>query len=245
MKERITERIKRLAYFFRKEYVSPKNKSSFTLIELLVVVAIIAILAAMLLPALQQARAKAKQAVCMNNLRQLGFSLKVYTDSWNFYTIPPISAGGAFPNKFWYCIDMDNYVNRDNSSTQSTYNSIFICPSDRGLPSEITAGARWHKSASRYWATSYAINTLVSGVKLSRITCPTKALYLVDIGEDACRVSNWEAADRINDSAESRRHSLGFNILWFDGHVSWRTENIPSGNVSGTGDDYIFWFGHP
>jgi len=75
--------------------------AAFTLIELLVVVAIIAILAAMLLPALAAAREKARRSVCMSNLNQMGKSLESYTGDYAGYM--PGWVGWFGPEQDW-CI---------------------------------------------------------------------------------------------------------------------------------------------
>src|ERR1051325_4660504 len=75
----------------RRRYL--RSSSAFTLIELLVVVAIIAILAAMLLPALQQAKMNAKRAACISNLRQLGTGILMYAGD-NNGLMPPATAPG-------------------------------------------------------------------------------------------------------------------------------------------------------
>ena len=78
-----------------------KKKKGFTLIELLVVIVIIAILAALLLPALDKARARARMTVCMNNLKQLGISLLIYAQDWGgwfpYHAFDDDGKWGAYP----------------------------------------------------------------------------------------------------------------------------------------------------
>ncbi|OQA85731.1 MAG: hypothetical protein BWY31_01761 [Lentisphaerae bacterium ADurb.Bin242] len=84
---------------------TPGSVKKFTLIELLVVISIIAILAALLLPSLNQARAKAREIACLSNGKQLGIQLVVYVDSQKEFLPPRYDSPGASindPVDMWY-----------------------------------------------------------------------------------------------------------------------------------------------
>jgi prepilin-type processing-associated H-X9-DG protein/prepilin-type N-terminal cleavage/methylation domain-containing protein len=90
-----------------RRFRSGGQRSAFTLVELLVVTAIIAILAAVLLPVLSRAQLRAQRIQCVSNLRQLAVAAQVYTgDNSDFY---PIAQYEDDANNILYCWDFTQY----------------------------------------------------------------------------------------------------------------------------------------
>ena len=108
-----------------------KSASHFTLVELLVVVAIIAILAAMLLPTLSQARELAQGMKCVSNMRQIGQYMAMYNSEWDYFPI-----GNTDPGVTWYQqiaaqTDAELQPN-ENSLLYLGRGGVFDCPKTVG-----------------------------------------------------------------------------------------------------------------
>ena len=119
------------------------RQRAFTLIELLVVIAIIAILASMLLPALSRAKESGRRISCVNNLRQLDVSARMYVDENDGY-YPPRSVTVRWPQEL-----RDGYKNL----------SLLLCPSDgRGGQVPQTGGTDTNRYPADASPRSYIIN---------------------------------------------------------------------------------------
>ncbi len=142
--------------------------SAFTLIELLVVIAIIAILAAMLMPALGRSKAQGMRIKCINNQRQIGMALQLYSDDFN----------SSYPVHG----DWGTLGGRTTNGTVSTHNSlnektrplnkyagnieIFHCPADRGdpyWPIAKSCWAGWGNSYLPMWSVDWFRTKHVTG----------------------------------------------------------------------------------
>jgi len=134
---------------------------AFTLIELMAVIAVISVLCALLLPALQRAKEKAEGVVCMNNLHQLGIAWSQYSVDFNGSLVP----NGAVPGSRTSSYGDNSWVN-GNSFTESTPSNVvngllteylgggtqcYKCPGDRARISGSPTGKRFRSySMSMY-----------------------------------------------------------------------------------------------
>lgn len=144
----------------------------FTLIELLVVIAIIAILASMLLPALNRARESARTSTCVNNYKQLGSTLMLYANDYKGMTPPGVSGTGSTQYTWAALLAVKNYL----SVTQGKVTQL-VCPEamtrdwGSGVYRGVWGGNTWDHNAIANYSSAPA-DVDVSGFVLPAVGDP-------------------------------------------------------------------------
>lgn len=200
------------------------ERSGFTLIELLVVIAIIAILAAILFPVFANAKERARQAKCLNNLKQLSTALLQYAND-NDGRLPSIAWEYYGTSNDWCGTDGTHKMAHPERGQLWKYTrtvNIYICPTDFQRPAKDITQPTIDLSVQRRYPLSYSVNGDLQGWKLDSLPNrrPTKVLLIIH--EDRRTINDglflwknnpWDLPEKV--------HYDGTTAAYLDGHARW------------------------
>jgi prepilin-type N-terminal cleavage/methylation domain-containing protein/prepilin-type processing-associated H-X9-DG protein len=246
-----------------KSFCSQRNFCAFTLIELLVVISIIAILAALLLPAISRAKAKGQSTVCLSNLNQLQLAWKMYENDNRDYFPANISRvvygdPQSLPNS-WVLGNVQRDVTTANMMGGSLYSyahstAIYRCPADRATVAGSASVPHTRSYSVEGWlAADFQVYGQIAPDPSSQppgYVFKIKAPQIIDpppsdifafiddheqtIDDGICIIGRYHWFDYPAD-----RHSQGANLSFLDGHVEhhkWRSPKTVLGGWSYYGD---------
>lgn len=203
-----------------------EEMKTFTLIELLIVVSIIAILAGMLLPALNKAREAAWKISCVNNLKSIGVASQIYTADHNDMVVVS-KYNNSDPLTWMTLLCGSKQLNCSDLTAQNTQLpfKVFQCPAASRIPSN---GTNWTSDWYNWPPISkagYGLNwrlirysPKITGIKYPLSTVPLvfeSATLVPDVGYNSPATADQQL--------RLRRHNRSSNVLFLDGHV----ENFP------------------
>lgn len=187
-----------------------RETASFTLIELLIVIAVIAILAAMLLPALNKARDMAQKVKCTSNLRQIGLGVSMYANDNANWLLPSVQRkdGG---NYFWHWSIAEYLRLQQKDFTDAYYVKTVLC-----CPKYIQEGA-WPQYAFSYSPNYYLVGELTWDcpeiTKLDRVLKPSATLLYIDTnGNCNIKYNSWTNV-RYRHNRRANILTAGFSVM--------------------------------